>query len=65
MRTGQQALSALSNNGMCAIYLLLIFSTASLLVALPRTLNRLSWIGLVSVMMITISGIVGMIGTHD
>jgi hypothetical protein len=60
--TGQQALSTLSNDGLCAMYLLLIFAVASLFVALPRTLDRLSWIGLVSVAIITVSGIVGMIG---
>ncbi|TFK40967.1 transmembrane amino acid transporter protein-domain-containing protein [Crucibulum laeve] len=60
--TGQQALSTLSNNGLCAMYLLLIFSVVTFLLALPRTLDRLSWLGLISVLLITLSGIVAMIG---
>lgn len=60
--SGQQALSVLSDNGLCAMYLLLIFSVATLLLALPRTLGRLSWLGLFSVGLITITGIVAMIG---
>ncbi|KAJ7919166.1 transmembrane amino acid transporter protein-domain-containing protein [Mycena leptocephala] len=60
--SGQQALSTLSNNGLCTIYLLLIFSVATLLVALPRTLDRVGWLGLFSVCLITISGVVAMIG---
>ncbi|KAF7319975.1 Amino acid transporter [Mycena kentingensis (nom. inval.)] len=61
--SGQQALSALSNNGLCAIYLLLIFAVATLLVALPRTLDRVGGLGLFSVALITISGIVAMAGS--
>ncbi|KAJ7597241.1 transmembrane amino acid transporter protein-domain-containing protein [Mycena floridula] len=60
--SGQQALSALSNDGLCAVYLVLIFSAATLILALPRTLDRLSWLGLFSVCLIFISGLVGMIG---
>ncbi|KAJ7225780.1 transmembrane amino acid transporter protein-domain-containing protein [Mycena pura] len=60
--SGQQALSTLSNDGLCAIYLLLIFAVATLAVALPRTLDRVGWLGLVSVSLITISGVVAMIG---
>ncbi|KAJ6627199.1 transmembrane amino acid transporter [Mycena sp. CBHHK59/15] len=60
--SGQQALSTLSNNGLCAIYLLLIFSIATMAVALPRTLDHVSWLGLFSVCLITISGLVAMIG---
>ncbi|KAF7306685.1 putative acyltransferase CST26 [Mycena indigotica] len=60
--SGQQALSALSNNGLCSIYLLLIFAVATLLLALPRTLNQVGWLGLFSAGLITISGIVAMIG---
>ena len=44
------------------MYLLIIFSVATLLVALPRTLDRFSWLGLLSVCVITVAGIVGMIG---
>ncbi|KAJ7655085.1 transmembrane amino acid transporter protein-domain-containing protein [Mycena polygramma] len=60
--SGQQALSTLSNNGLCTIYLLLIFSVATLLVALPRTLDRVGWLGLFSVCLIGIAGVVAMIG---
>ncbi|TCD67011.1 hypothetical protein EIP91_000631 [Steccherinum ochraceum] len=60
--SGQQALSSLSNNGLCAIYFLLIFSIATLLVALPRTLGSVSWLGLASVALIVACGLVGMIG---
>ncbi|KAJ7169612.1 transmembrane amino acid transporter protein-domain-containing protein [Mycena filopes] len=60
--SGQQALSTLSNNGLCSIYLLLIFSLATLVVALPRTLDRVGWLGLFSVCLISVSGVVAMIG---
>jgi hypothetical protein len=35
---------------------------ATLIVALPRTLDRVGWLGLFSVCLITISGVVAMIG---
>ncbi|KAJ7102194.1 amino acid transporter [Mycena belliarum] len=60
--SGQQALSTLSNNSLCTIYLLVIFAAATLLVALPRTLDRVAWLGLLSVCLITLSGVVAMIG---
>jgi len=60
--SGQQALSTLSTNGLCTIYLLLIFSVATLLVALPRTLDRVGWLGLFSVCLIALAGVVAMIG---
>ena len=47
---------------MCSILLLLIFAAATLVVALPRTLDRLSWLGLGSATLITIAGVVGMVG---
>ena len=62
MLSGQQALSSLSDNGLCAIYLLLIFSVATLVVSLPRTLSRLGWLGLISVILIGICGLIAMIG---
>lgn len=55
-------MSTLSNNGLCAISLLAIFSAASFLVALPRTLDRLSWLGLLSVLFILVAGVVAMAG---
>lgn len=52
----------LSNNGLCAVYLLLIFAFATLLVALPRTLGQLGWLSCFSVALIAICGLVAMIG---
>ena len=60
--SGQQALSTLSNSGLCATILLVIFSVATFFVALPRTLGRLSWLGLFSAVFITICGIIAMAG---
>ena len=60
--SGQQALSTLSDNGLCATYLLLIFAVATLIVALPRTLGSLNWLGFFSVAVITIAGVLAMIG---
>jgi len=44
------------------MWLALIFAVATLAVALPRTLDRLSWLGLLSVSLITLAGILAMIG---
>ncbi|KAF8964666.1 transmembrane amino acid transporter [Flammula alnicola] len=60
--SGQLALQSLSNNGLCGIIFLGIFSAATLLLSLPRTLDRLSWLGLISALLITLSGILAMIG---
>ncbi|KZV69479.1 hypothetical protein PENSPDRAFT_633005 [Peniophora sp. CONT] len=60
--SGQQALSTLSNNGLCAVDLLLIFSAATFLLSLPRALGQISWLGLFSVIMIFICGLLAMIG---
>ncbi|KZS95871.1 hypothetical protein SISNIDRAFT_548020 [Sistotremastrum niveocremeum HHB9708] len=60
--SGQQALSTLSDNGLCAMVLCLIFACAAFFVALPRTLDKVSWLGLASVVLILIAGIVAMIG---
>ncbi|KXN89839.1 N amino acid transport system protein [Leucoagaricus sp. SymC.cos] len=59
--SGQQALSSLSDNGLCAMYFLLIFAAATLMIALPRTLDRLSWVGLFSVFLISLAGVLAMI----
>ncbi|EMD41739.1 hypothetical protein CERSUDRAFT_110316 [Gelatoporia subvermispora B] len=61
--SGQLALSELSNNGLCATFLLLIFSAATFVISLPRTLGRLSWLGLFSAFFITLCGILAMIGS--
>ncbi|KAI0082189.1 amino acid transporter [Panus rudis PR-1116 ss-1] len=60
--SGQLALSVLSDSKLCAILLLLIFSAATFLLALPRTLGRLSWLAFFSVAAITLCGILAMIG---
>ncbi|KAI0702490.1 amino acid transporter [Cytidiella melzeri] len=60
--SGQQALSALSDDGLCAVFLLLIFSFATLLVTLPRTLGQVGWLGFLSVFLIAMCGLVAMIG---
>ena len=60
--SGQQALSVLSNNGLCSMALLAIFTAVTFLIALPRTLNRLSWLGFFSVVFIAICGVLDMIG---
>ncbi|KAI0639244.1 amino acid transporter [Trametes polyzona] len=60
--SGQLALSTLSNNGLCAIALLAIFSAATFLLSVPRTLGSLNWLGVLSAIFITICGILAMIG---
>ncbi|KDQ63834.1 hypothetical protein JAAARDRAFT_29881 [Jaapia argillacea MUCL 33604] len=60
--SGQQALTTLSNKGMCAMYLLLIVSATTFVLALPRTLGRLSHLGLFSAALITLSGFLAMVG---
>ncbi|KAF9454894.1 transmembrane amino acid transporter [Macrolepiota fuliginosa MF-IS2] len=59
--SGQQALSSLSNNGLCSMYFLLIFAGATLVLSLPRTLDRLGWLGLLSVALISLAGVLAMI----
>lgn len=60
--SGQFALAYLSHNGLCNIYLALIFSAACFAVAVPRTLDRLSWLGVLSAFAITLCGILAMVG---
>lgn len=60
--SGQQSLSTLSNNGLCAVVLLVIFSCATFALSLPRTLGRLAWVGLISATMITLCGLLAMVG---
>ncbi|KAA1468635.1 hypothetical protein DENSPDRAFT_863722 [Dentipellis sp. KUC8613] len=60
--SGQQALSTLSNNGLCSVYLVLIFTVATFIVALPRTFDRLSGLGFISVALIIITAVVAMAG---
>lgn len=60
--SGQQALSTLSDNGLCAVYLVIIFAGATLLISIPRTLGQLSWLGLASVALIILCGLLAMVG---
>ncbi|CDO72388.1 hypothetical protein BN946_scf184977.g87 [Trametes cinnabarina] len=60
--SGQLALSMLSNNGLCAVVFLAIFSAAIFLLSLPRTLGGLDWLGLLSAVFITICGFLAMVG---
>ena len=59
---GQIALSALSDNKLCLMLYTGIFAIPTLLCALPRTLDQLSWLSIPSVISIFIAGIVGMVG---
>lgn len=60
--SGQQALTTLSNQGLCSTYLVLICAAVALVISLPRTLDQLTWMSLLSVVVITLSGVVAMIG---
>ena len=62
MLSGQQAVSVLSDDGLCATVLLGIFAAATFLLSFPRTLARLSWLGLISAVFITLCAILAMIG---
>lgn len=60
--SGQLALSTLSNDGLCAVDLLLIFSAATFILSLPRALGQMNWLGLVSTVAITLCGVLAMVG---
>lgn len=62
MLSGQIALSALSNNGLCNLKFVGIFAAVTFLCSLPRTFDRLGWISIPSVLCIFVAGIVGMVG---
>lgn len=59
---GQIALGTLSDNKLCLMLYTGIFTIPTLICSLPRTLDRLSWLSIPSVLSILIAGIVGMIG---
>ncbi|OAX44817.1 hypothetical protein K503DRAFT_678052 [Rhizopogon vinicolor AM-OR11-026] len=63
--SSQQALSTLSNQGMCSMYLVIISGAICFLISLPRTLDRLAWMGLLSAAVITLAGFIAMIGAGD
>ncbi|KAG1812299.1 transmembrane amino acid transporter protein-domain-containing protein [Suillus variegatus] len=60
--SSQQALSTLSNQGMCSMYLVIITGTVAFLISLPRTLDRLAWMGVLSAAVIAVAGFIAMIG---
>lgn len=59
---GQIALAFLSNNKLCLMLYTGIFAIPTLIFALPRTLDQLSWISIPSVISILVAGVVGMVG---
>ena len=59
---GQIALANLSSNKLCLMLYTGIFAIPTLLCSLPRTLDRLSWLSVPSVISIIVAGIVGMVG---
>ncbi|KAL8892851.1 MAG: hypothetical protein Q9215_000215 [Flavoplaca cf. flavocitrina] len=59
---GQIALGVLSSNKLCLMLYTGIFAIPTLLFAMPRTLDRLGWLSVVSVVCIVIASVVGMIG---
>ncbi|KAL8906198.1 MAG: hypothetical protein Q9207_002166 [Kuettlingeria erythrocarpa] len=59
---GQIALSVLSSGKLCLMLYTGIFAIPTLLFALPRTLDQLSWLSIPSVICIIVAGIVGMVG---
>ena len=58
---GQIALGSLSNNTLCLMLYTGIFTIPTFLCALPRTLDRLSWLSIPSVLSIMVAGLIGMI----
>ena len=59
---GQITLAALSDNKLCLMLYTGIFTIPTFMFSLPRTLDRLSWLSVPSVISILVAGIVGMIG---
>ncbi|KAI9708213.1 MAG: hypothetical protein M1820_004167 [Bogoriella megaspora] len=59
---GQIALAALSDSKLCLMLYTGIFAIPTLFISLPRTLDRLSWLGLFAAASILFAGLVGMIG---
>jgi hypothetical protein len=59
---GQIALASLSDNKLCLLLYTGIFAIPTLICSFPRTLDRLSWLCIPSVLSIFIAGLVGMIG---
>ncbi|KAL9085725.1 MAG: hypothetical protein Q9165_007474 [Trypethelium subeluteriae] len=60
--SGQIALAALSDSKLCLMLYTGIFTIPVLLGSFARTLDNLSWLGLLAVISMLMSGVVGMIG---
>ncbi|MCJ1382431.1 hypothetical protein MMC17_005544 [Xylographa soralifera] len=58
---GQIALGVLSNNQLCLMLYTGIFAIPTFIFSLPRTLDRLSWLSIPSVISILVAGIIGMV----
>lgn len=59
---GQIALAELSDNKLCLMFYTGLFAIPTLIFSLPRTLDKLSWMSVPSVISIIVAGIVGMVG---
>lgn len=59
---GQIALTSLSDSKLCLMLYTGIFAIPTLLFSFPRTLDKLSWLSVLSVGSILVAGVVGMIG---
>jgi hypothetical protein len=59
---GQIALDALSDSKLCLILYTVIFAIPTLIFSFPRTLDRLTWLAVLSTISILVAGVVGMIG---
>ncbi|KAL8966716.1 MAG: hypothetical protein Q9183_003242, partial [Haloplaca sp. 2 TL-2023] len=59
---GQIALGVLSSNKLCLMLYTGIFAIPTLLCAMPRTLDQMSWLSVPSVICIIVAGTVGMVG---
>jgi hypothetical protein len=59
---GQIALSFLSDSRLCLMLYTGLFTIPTLIFSFPRTLDRLSWLSVPSVISILVAGLVGMIG---
>ncbi|MCJ1255898.1 hypothetical protein MMC24_003716 [Lignoscripta atroalba] len=58
---GQIALGSLSNSKLCLMLYTGIFTIPTFIFSLPRTLDKLSWLSIPSVISIMVAGVVGMV----
>lgn len=59
---GQIALGVLSDNRLCLMLYTGIFAAATLAISFPRTLDRLAWLSVASVIVIIAAGVIAMVG---